>query len=141
MGTAGGSTAARSITSCRARCRPKASTRMCSDGRRDLRRRDARARRLDHHGRKGETLMPVDSSRLAAWMAVYRVELDRAVVAHPQDYPWYPATSTTVVADRMEKSFARGSYNISGHAIKATARHFGISPTYKAINAFLLEHA
>lgn len=76
--------------------------------------------------------------RLDEWMSRYEIELVRLREENPGKYLW-PASQLPDVLDRMRRSFERGPghYNKDSHAIRATCKHFGIPPTFTAIDRFL----
>lgn len=75
-------------------------------------------------------------TNLDKWMEVYEVELAKARLAHPDQYPW-PAELLPTVCSRMRAAIERRSYNKDGYAFKATCKHFRIKHTYSAIEQFL----
>ena len=81
----------------------------------------------------------VNADKLATFMAVYRVKLPEAVALNPDYYHWHSVekVSSDVVADRMEKAFASGSYHHEGKALQMTCKALGLKHTRKAIEAFL----
>lgn len=78
----------------------------------------------------------MNAERLALFGTVYRVELERAVVEHPEEYAW-PVENVPTVAAKMLEAIREGSFSKDGRAIKATCKAFGIKHTYTAINAWL----
>lgn len=79
----------------------------------------------------------MNANKLESFLTEYRSALESAVKAHPTDYPWYPATTTQTVFDRMAAAIVRGSFNKDGHAFKATCKALGIKHTYTAIGEYL----
>lgn len=75
-------------------------------------------------------------TNLDKWMEVYAQELIKALAKFPEQYT-FPHDRLPIVIERMRIAFERGNYHNSGHAIKATCKHFGIKQTYFAINTFL----
>ena len=76
--------------------------------------------------------------RIETFMRIYREQLTKAVAEHPTEYAFDSSQVPTVCA-RMRSAFENGSFNVSGYAIKATCKIFGIKQTHKAINAYLAE--
>lgn len=66
----------------------------------------------------------------------YSMELSKAVIDHPEDYPWWPQTQVSAVVARMRQGFERGSFNKDCHAIKNTCKVLGIKYTYGAIREY-----
>ena len=82
--------------------------------------------------------MTVNEERFALFGAVYRVELEKAVKDHPEEYVW-PVENVPVVADRMMAAIRAGTFNKDSRAIKATFKAFGLKHTYKALREWLGE--
>lgn len=88
-------------------------------------------------------------TKLDRFMAVYEVQLEKAVKKYPGEYPWYwqlhdglereqPVRLKTVVG-RMRAAFSRDSFDKEGYAIKWTCKALGIPYTYKGIRDFIRE--
>lgn len=78
----------------------------------------------------------MNQAKLDQFMAVYTPALERAVIDHPDEYPW-PVENVPVVAARMRAAIEKGTYNHSGYAFKGACKALGIKHTRKAIAAFL----
>ena len=75
-------------------------------------------------------------NNLKVFMSVYAKHLCEAVRNNPTEYA-YPMSELPAVLDRMEKAFARKSFNKDGQAIKATCKELKIKHTYRDIETFL----
>jgi hypothetical protein len=80
----------------------------------------------------------MNEERFALFGAVYRVELERAVKEHPEEYGW-PVENVPVVVDRMMAAIRAETFNKDSRAIRATCKAFGLKHTYKALRAWLAE--
>ena len=80
----------------------------------------------------------MNEERFALFGAVYRVELERAVKEHPEEYVW-PVADVPVVADRMMAAIRAQGFNKDSRAIRATFRAFGLKHTYTALREWLAE--
>jgi len=71
--------------------------------------------------------------------AVYREELDRAVLEHPGDYApnLHDPEKRRAFADHFSNLLARGcAVSKDGRAVKATCKRLGIKHTYTALRAY-----
>ena len=83
-----------------------------------------------------DTLPTVNAERFALFAAVYRIELERAVIDHPEEYG-YPVEAVPVVVGRMLDAIRAHTFNKDSRALKATCKAFGLKHTYKALYAWL----
>lgn len=76
--------------------------------------------------------------QLNEWVERYEIELVRHRENNPDRYMWGDEKLQEVV-DKMRQGFARGPghFNKDSHTIRATCKHFGIPPTYSAIDRFI----
>ena len=80
----------------------------------------------------------MNEERFALFGAVYSVELERAVLEHPEEYT-YGVAEVPAVVGRMLEAIRRGSYNKDSRALRATFRAFGIRHTYTALRGWLAD--
>lgn len=70
------------------------------------------------------------------WLKSYTANLERAVVDHPDEYPW-PVENVQAVAAKMTDRLASGGANKEGRAIRWTRKELGVPYTYAGISGFL----
>jgi hypothetical protein len=73
---------------------------------------------------------------MALFMGRYARNLERAVLAHPDEY-YYPVADVPVVVERMRAALVAGTFNKDGYAFQWTCRDLRIKHTYKAILAYI----
>ncbi len=78
----------------------------------------------------------MNTTNFDTFAQVYAEELQKAVLAYPEEYVW-PVENVPTVAQKMIQAFRAGTYNKDSRAIKATCKRLNIKHTYTAINAYL----
>lgn len=78
----------------------------------------------------------INEDRFSRFSDVYRVELEKAVKEHPEEYVW-PVDQVPVVHGRMMDAVRNGSYNKDSRAIKSTVKALGVKHTYSGIREWL----
>jgi hypothetical protein len=78
----------------------------------------------------------MNEQRLALFLAVLRIELEKNVKDHPDHYAWSLNNIDTVFM-RIADAVKRDNFDKETISFKNTCKAFGLDHTYKAIRGFL----